>query len=423
MTSKKTTPVSKRRILAVETHEMEALGTVPSSEEMADKAGKVGTTTTDATLDELEKTHAAHAKAEKLDENLEEGTRASLLAGARHTFGRVPLDDLVWFDNIRSLRDLQIPLMVRSYRQQQGYDVSEPITVNRRDDGSLVVLRGNRRTLGALWLRDHAPDEYARFFPDGTIPAIIYEGLNEKQEIAQRIDHGKGRGRVELGEWSQFLAVKQLMRAGFTQTEAATHLDMLKTNGQPNRQWIQPRYNLARMPLKLQEEYRKFWEEGKDATPLRVQDIAELYKAFHAEQVKHPNGGPQYRQVLANLMAGNRGGDGSKGKNTGEGKTLTPTDVRSLAGSRNSEIIARVLFGAAKLPDAENLDEIDVELTEIESKADRYDILEAYFGKDEMDAMLKKATQHAEKATRADKAEEAGQEEEPARPKSKRKAR
>lgn len=211
-------------------------------------------------------------------------------------------------DNVRTAATEQIPLMVASLLRN-GFKPNHPLVISRKADGRALVLCGNRRTIALEYLAANNPAEFARILPDGMIPAVIYDNLTAEQEALLRIDHGTDEDRVPLDEMGEFLAVRQLVKAGYnTETGIAEKLGKFhasgKNAGQPNRSWVQPRVALAQLPAYVQAEFAKLWQEGSAATPVRIGMILRpLYKVFNEEYRNFPDGnGPQFSAVWAECL-------------------------------------------------------------------------------------------------------------------------
>ncbi len=210
-------------------------------------------------------------------------------------------------DNVRSKATEQIPRMVASFLRH-GFKRNHAIVVSMKQDGRALVLCGNRRTMAAEFLATAQPADFAKIFPNGKIPCIVHTGLTAAQESLIRIDHGTDEDRVPLDEAGEFLAVRQLLRSGYTtEVGIAEKLGKYYTSGknmgQPNRSWVQPRASLAQMPDYVQAEFLKLWENGKESTPVRVAMIPKLYKPFNEEFARHPDGnGPQFQAVWRQFM-------------------------------------------------------------------------------------------------------------------------
>lgn len=211
-------------------------------------------------------------------------------------------------DNVRTEATYQIPKMVASLLRH-GFKANHPLVLSRKADGRALVLCGNRRTKALQWIAENQPTDFARILPDGEIPAVIYDNLTAEQEALLRIDHGTDEDRVPLDEFGEFLAIRQLVRAGYlSESGIAEKMGKFREDKQTgklvaNRSWVQPRVALAQLPQYVQDEFRKLWTEGNAATPLRVGNILKLYKVFNEEYRNFPNGdGPQFKALYAEMM-------------------------------------------------------------------------------------------------------------------------
>ncbi|KKL05749.1 hypothetical protein LCGC14_2602940, partial [marine sediment metagenome] len=156
----------------------------------------------------------------------------------------IHVDHLYFEGNVRSPECEAIPAMVESYRRN-GFKVNHPLVVSEKQSKEVgvityLVLCGNRRGIGLQWLRDNDKAAYALALPTCKVPAIVHKGLTEEEETLLRIDHSIDEDRVQLDEWSVYLAVKQLAQVGIdTQEQIAEKLGLFytkgKKKGQPNR--------------------------------------------------------------------------------------------------------------------------------------------------------------------------------------------
>lgn len=232
----------------------------------------------------------------------------------------VDFGSLAWNNNVRTASTLALPQMIRSMLSR-GYDPAYPISVSIQEDGSYLVLRGNRRTLALGAIRDEDQAAFDRILVNGQLPAIVYEKLTEAEEILLRNDHSAFHGQVGLDEWGEFLQLRQLMRAGYSsQAGLAAKLGKFKTGEDgslnPNRSWIQQRCNLARLPQFVIDEYEMLMRRkepqfvdthpGAAETPVRWGKVASLYKAHFADREKgiidSIEGGPELQATWAEVM-------------------------------------------------------------------------------------------------------------------------
>ena len=253
----------------------------------------------------------------------------------------VEVESLYCEGNVRSKECENIPQIVESYRRQ-GYKVNHPLVVSEKSDGRLLVLNGNRRTLGLFWLRDNVPDDYKSVVASGKVPAIVHRGLTQEEEVLLRIDHSSDEDRVPLDEWSIFLAVKQLVQIGTdTQVAIADKLGLYNKKGEPNRSWIQPRVALVRMPDFVQEELHRYYLNKSDS-PLRLSHIMGLSKAFNAEYVDYPNAdGPLFTERWAEIMF-----PPEKVEADTTDKALTPAEAVKRSQAASSKGLASALLAA-----------------------------------------------------------------------------
>lgn len=245
-------------------------------------------------------TAAAETVAPAVDDTrmqLVDQTREIATAGE---FDRIEIAAAYRGENVRGELVRQIPAMVASILAK-GFEPSHPVTVSAKPDGTFRILRGHRRHEAAEFIRENHPDDFARIFPDGTMPAVVYRDLTDEQEKLLLVDHGASADRVPLDEWSKFRAIAMLVSiGGQTQSAIAQKLDLMKSNPktgllEPNRSYVQVRVNLAGLPKFVQEQFRLLCEEGKEATPVRWDMVAKLYKLYNEEYAHFPDGnGPQF---------------------------------------------------------------------------------------------------------------------------------
>ena len=273
----------------------------------------------------------------------------------------IAVGDLVFADNVRSPECMAIPGIVESYRRN-GFKVNHPLVLSEKTDGKYLVLCGNRRGLGLVWLREHAADDFARIVPSGKIPAVVHRGLTQEEEVLLRIDHSTDEDRVPLDEWSVFLAIQQLVQMGMdTQEQIAEKLGIThskgKNKGQPNRSFIQPRVNLSRLPQFVQDTMRQYTLD-KDNTPLRWSHVATLYKAFHGEYLDHPEGdGPVFQEAWKKATTPPVKDDAA-GDDADKRKDLTAADAVKRSQAASSKGLATVLLAVTGQGDG-NLADVD----------------------------------------------------------------
>ncbi len=244
----------------------------------------------------------------------------------------IPVDSLYMENNVRSEECMLIPQMVESLRIH-GFRVNHPLRVSEKSDGRFLVLAGNRRTSGLLFLKDNDPETYRNALPGGKVPCVVDKGLTVEQEIEIRIDHSDDLDRVPLDEWSIFLAIKQLATAGFdTQEKIAIKMGLRKKDGKPRREYVQVRVNLASMPQFVQDEFRKLTLD-RNTTPIRWNMVSRLYKVYNDEFLDHAAGdGPLFKAEWAECMTPPNVND----PDDTTAKTLTPAEAIKKAQAANS---------------------------------------------------------------------------------------
>lgn len=308
----------------------------------------------------------------------------------------IDFSTLVLADNVRTEQCERIPDMVASLKLN-GFKVNHPIVVSAKADGTNLVLCGNRRTKGLMHLAEHEPDAFKAALSGGKVPCVVYTGLSVEEEIILRIDHGPQEDRVPLDEWSEFLAIKQLLRAfpGESQSKIAEKLGIInkkgKNAGQPNRPYVQVRVNLARLPGFVQDEFKKLCTAGKDATPVRWSDIKDLYTAFNAEFAAHPDGdGLQLRTAWEKIM-----NPAPKETPADDGKkpaALSPDQAKARAQGSASKILKRVYLAATN--QGGDIVQIDGTLLEYETSHELLTMVREYLGPDGYADLINRAREY-----------------------------
>ncbi len=307
----------------------------------------------------------------------------------------VNVDDLHFEDNVRSEQCLDIPGIVASYKRAGCFKVNHPLVVSAKDNGKLLVLNGNRRGIGLVFLRDNDPSEYKRICPKGRVPAVVHKGLTVEEEVDLRIDHSSDEDRVPLDEWSIFLAIRQLVGVGIdTQENIARKLGLYKTKGKdlgkPNRQIVQPRVNLARLPRFVQDEFGKLCLD-KSSTAVRWSHISGLYKAYNTEYVEHPNAdGPLFQAAWEKALT-----PIERQETTNDAKELSPASAVQRSQAASSEGLKSVLLVVTNQSDL-NLATIDAKILEGETALSLLTSIQAYLGETEYAELVSAATQQTE---------------------------
>lgn len=296
--------------------------------------------------------------------------------------------------NVREAWNYHIPEMVDSIRKR-GFLANHPLTVNRRKDGTTVVLCGNRRATALQVIRDASEEEFMRILPKGKVPCVVFSGLTAEEEIIIRNDHAEDIDRIKLGDWGLFLAVKQLLRLDMTQAECAAHLGLFNKDGSPNRSVIQQRANLARLPVFMQAEYEKLCKDGKDSTAVRWGDVSKLYKAFAAEYRNFPDGdGPELRKVWDGIVNPPAKSDSSEQP----AKALSPTKAVDLGGSLSSSNLKKALLAATQQGPF-TLVELDATMVAAETALNDLNAIAAYLGDEGFADLMEKARSFAAAAS------------------------
>jgi hypothetical protein len=317
----------------------------------------------------------------------------------------VDFHDLYRADNVRTPITEQIPRMVESLLRN-GFKQNHPLVLSAKPDGRFLVLCGNRRTMGLEFLAENDAAAFAKILPGGKVPAIVHHDLTAEQEAILRIDHGTDEDRVPLDEYGLFLAIRQLVRAGYdTQAGIAEKLGKFKLDKKsgksvPNREWVQPRVNLAQLPQFVQDEFRKLWADGQDATNVRTGMIAKLYKTFTEEYRNFPDGnGPQFSALWAECLGK------TPAARTPKAAVITPSaalEKSKLVGSRNLREALRVVAGSAA--DGVTLADVDAALIAAEAAQTTLVEIAEYMGETDFAELIAAAREHAEAKAASDAA-------------------
>ncbi|MEE9548684.1 MAG: hypothetical protein V3V68_04950 [Nitrosomonadaceae bacterium] len=307
----------------------------------------------------------------------------------------ISVDDLLFADNVRSPECTAIPDMVESYRRN-GFKVNHPLVVSEKSEGKYLVLCGNRRGLGLQWLEANDKPAYHAALPTGKVPAIVHKGLTEEEETLLRIDHSKDEDRVPLDEWSVYLAVKQLAKVGVdTQERIAEKLGIFytkgKKKGQPNRSYVQPRLNLARLPDKVEKAIRQYTID-RDNTAIRWSHLASLYKAYNTEFVEYPDGnGPlftaEWNKAITPPTA-------TVDEPTNGKKELTPADAVKRAQVASSQGLQQALLCLTGQSET-SITDIDRAMAEGETAVLTVKLIADYLGTEDYAILIDCARAHA----------------------------
>jgi len=316
----------------------------------------------------------------------------------------VSIDSLFFGDNVRSEKNLAegTRKVFRSI-ETQGWKPNHPLVVHNKD-GKNKVLVGNCRTRAVLQLQKEQPEKFAEFFPDGKISALVHTNLTAEEEVEIRIDHSHDEDRTPLDEWSEFLAIKQLVLNGMdTETNIARKLGKFhqkgKRVGEPNRSFIQPRTRLAKLPAFVQAEYEKYCAD-RNSTAFRIGMSADLAKAYR-------NGGHDEKNE-AFLVHWEKCLTPPPPTEKKCGKVLRPGDAFERANAATSSIVKAVLLAATD--QGESLGDLDEHIVNLERRDTLLFQIEDYLGASEyaklVDAAIKQATIKAEAAAKEAAAKE-----------------
>lgn len=294
-------------------------------------------------------------------------------------------------DNVRTAATLQLPQMIGSIKRH-GYKSNHPLVVSKKADGRYLVLCGNRRFEAIETILANEPETFAKLFPSGQVPCIIYTDLTDGQEAILRIDHSEDEDRVGLDDWGYFLAIRQLVRAGYdSQADIAAKIGWFKKDAKtgemvPNRSKVQQRVNLCQLPTFVQAEFEKFVTLGKDASNVRWADVAELFKEFNADyNAGYTNGdGPAFK------AAWDEARKAPTLRLVGV-KPITPADMEKRSKVVGSSNLRSVLAVCAGKTDKVTLNEIDAKLVQAETAVAVLAEIADYLGDDDFTDLTTKA--------------------------------
>lgn len=314
-------------------------------------------------------------------------------------------------DNPRE--ELDIDTMVASYRHR-GYVTGAPVTVSKRANGDLFVLRGNRRTAAAQWLQVNEPETFKRVFADGKIPCLILTGLTLADEIALLIDHGKEQDRRGLSKREELTAMRKLLMAGIRGRDAiARALDLVtrtkddKTGKMVEKvrgPYVQPRLNLLSLPVDIQTAYLSSTMFGGEDARMQQKHIAELYTAMGNDRKAGKIGangfGPEltakWQEILATVVEDRPSVD----RYIAESKA---TALLQACKSRSAQRLVNVLAG---FDQTSKLADVDTEITAIETSQVMLSQIADVLGPVDFSDLCDRAEKHA-KAKAADVAKAA----------------
>lgn len=219
---------------------------------------------------------------------------------------QVAWDDMVpSANNPRTKENYDLPGMVASYKTHSFWP-DRTLMVHKEADGKFRIVRGHRRYYGAQALQSQEPIEYARVFPTGKVPALVYEGLSEADITLLMMDHTSDGDRLKLDPWSECLAVAGLLAVNHgTEAEIAAHLGLFTNDAKTgqrvaNRSYIQPRVQLFKLPPYIREAMEKYCRTKEGL--IRWGMIPKLYKIWRGEFADHPTGdGPLLKAEFEKL--------------------------------------------------------------------------------------------------------------------------
>lgn len=313
----------------------------------------------------------------------------------------IPFSYLTWGDNVRSTETLQLEGMIHSFKQR-GYITEHRVVLSKKSANKYLVLCGNRRTEALKKLKETEPEEFKEILPDGKIPAVVYEDLTEDEEILIRNDHSSELDRVGLDDEGIFYAVKQLVKALGTESQAdlAAKLNLYIEDKQtgtmkPNRSFIQQRVNLARLPDFVQKEFIKLMRDGKNSTNVRWSHVAKLFKLYKEGRSKGyvEDGGPEFQEFWEKCLhpsatETNKSGSGPK--------MLTKSEAERVSenlGSRLGQLFMLKVAGNPVEIDGKKVDwgDIDGEMVKCEQAYADITKIAKHLGKTEFKKLMKAA--------------------------------
>lgn len=306
----------------------------------------------------------------------------------------VPFDSLYLEGNVRTEGCKRVSEMVESLRRN-GFKTNHPLVVSFKDDGRHLVLCGNRRTEGLAWLQENDPAAFQRALPNDKLPCIVWKGLTEEEEVLLRIDHSSEEDRVALDEWSLYLAVQQLVKVGYdTQEKIAEKLGIFiksgKNAGKPNRSWVQPRVNLARLPAFVAEELQKRNSDRK-STALRWEHVPTLFKVWSDEFEANPDSpGPKFMKLWEETL-------NPKAKDTSEHgeKPLSVADAKKRAMAASSSTLRNALLCVTGQGKGVDFVTLDTRMVEAETAVMTLKRIEAYLGDEKYQQLVGDANECA----------------------------
>ncbi len=312
-----------------------------------------------------------------------------------NTTKNVPLDSLYMEGNVRSEECMHVSQMVESLKIH-GFRVNHPLRVSEKSDGRYLVLAGNRRCTGLLFLKTNDPEAYRKALPGSKVPCVVDKGLTVEQEVDIMVDHSEDLDRVPLDEWSLFQAIKALSGAGFdTQEKIATKLGLRKKDGKPRREYVQVRVNLAALPQFVQDEFRKLTLD-RATTAIRWNMVSTLYKVFNDEFLDYGDGsGPRFQVKWAECMTPPNVTD----SDDSVAKSLTPAEAIKKAQTANSSGLRDAILAITRQGDL-NIVDVDRRIQEGETAVHTLRCVREYLGDKDYDELITAShKQFDEKAT------------------------
>lgn len=258
---------------------------------------------------------------------------------------RLDISSLRMDGNPRTSRGMKLEKLQASF-ETHGYQADSAIMVEEVAENDYLVLRGNRRTAAAQDLQKNNSEVFDRVFSDGKIPAIVCKGLTDQERILLRIDHSDELDREPLDDEGLFNAVLQLCKIGLKQEQIAKHLNLWKIDKAtkkrvPNRSLVQRRVELAKLPQKVQDEFRVLFRDGQNATPVRVSQIPALYKEYNSHYLENPDGTIKFWDLWDDCCTPKEDKEGKPAK---AGQALSPKKATEFAQMSQSKTVRNCLL-------------------------------------------------------------------------------
>lgn len=321
-----------------------------------------------------------------------------------------PISRLFRRDNVRTPGTENVLGMVESLRRH-GFKMNHPIVVSIQSDAGKnepdgLVIAGNRRVMGAESLAEQYPEEFAKMFPSGTIPAVVHTGLTQAQEALLRNDHSKDEDRQALDPWGEFLAVRQLVKYGYNEREISDLMGFTKPRKSDGivvvrKGYAQQRIHLAKLPQVVQDAFElqltKPAAEQTDASRnVRWQDIEGtsdpvagkpgLFNAWNADfnAGKLHGDGPLFTLAWNSILQRVAGVPNPV-------KALSPSAASEMAKARSSATFKEILTSVVKNDNATEIVDLDAKLSKLETDSETLAAIRKHLGAAKFKALVTEA--------------------------------